>query len=595
VIYIYHMAELAIPFITLVGLYVISRHNKEEEHFTNISDTTQEMNNDNNSIPINYPINKPALSDIAENYIDSNQTTDKYYDKTIFEKVEQNNPKDSVGGSIQTSTSLTGNPINKKDFKHNNMVPFFGARLKGAGPSANIAESQLDNMQGSGSQHRVKIEQAPLFKPQENLSWTNGMPSTSEFMLSRQVPGSKMNNVKPWDEQRVAPGLGQGYTTTGSGSGYNAAVEDRSAWMPKTVDELRVDTNPKESYELQGHQGPAAYYNKEPGNINTIGRIEKNRPDTDYELGPERWFTTTGIEKGQTVRSDQIIQHTNRPDYSQTDYFGAGGKDGQATYINSHINNTTKQQLSGPSIAPPTGKAAATNNDYGNGSYISLSNNRSSTRQPEKFGPAQGLVKALTAPLMDMLRPSRKENVIGSLRPSGNVQLSQGGTQPIYNPGDRTRTTVREQTEKGNHNQNIQNQKDGAYVVAQQQSVSQERDSTNIQYIGNAARSDQAMSQYSAYNQRNNPNKTFANRPSQGNIATFNSNLNVKLKTDEDIVNTRALASSTSVIAIPSIDTFGNINMPQYRNDSQGTDRISPDILTAFKNNPYTHSLNSWA
>lgn len=589
------MAELAIPFITMLGLYVISKHNNNEEQFTNIGDTKQQALKSYNPIHINYPINKPVLLENNDNYINANQTTDKYFKSSIIEKVEQNNPKDSVGGSIRSSTSLTGEPINKKNFKHNNMVPFFGARIKGSGPSADIAETQLDNMQGSGSQHRVKIEQAPLFKPQANISWANGMPSTTEFMLSRQVPGSKMNNAKPWDEQRIAPGLGQGYTTTGSGSGYNAAIEEREAWLPKTVDQLRVDTNPKATFGLQGHQGPATYYNKEPGNINTIGRIEKNRPDTDYEVGPERWFTTTGLEKGQTVRSDQIIQHTNRPDYSQTNYFGVGGKDNQTSYINTHVNTSNKQQLNGPGIAAPSGKASATNNDYGNGSYISLSNNRSSTKQPEKFGPAEGLIKALTAPVFDMLRPSRKENVIGSVRPSGNVQLSQGGTQPIYNPGDRTRTTVREQTEKGNNNQNVQNQKDGAYIVSQHQSVSQERDSTNIQYIGNATRADQAMSQYAAYNQRNNPNKTFDNRPSQGNISTFNSNLNAKLKPDDDIVNNRVLSASSNVVAIPSLDTYGNINMPQYRNDTQGTERINPDLLTAFKSNPYTHSLNSWA
>ena len=31
------------------------------------------------------------------------------------------------------------------------------------------------------------------------------------------------------------------------------------------------------------------------------------------------------------------------------------------------------------------------------------------------------LVNALTAPLMDVLRPSRKENVIGNMRPMGNA------------------------------------------------------------------------------------------------------------------------------------------------------------------------------
>jgi len=68
----------------------------------------------------------------------------------------------------------------------------------------------MDHMQGSGSQHKHKTEQAPLFKPQTNMSWANGMPSTTEFMLSREVPSNRINNVKPWDEVKVAPGLGQG-------------------------------------------------------------------------------------------------------------------------------------------------------------------------------------------------------------------------------------------------------------------------------------------------------------------------------------------------------------------------------------------------
>ena len=43
------------------------------------------------------------------------------------------------------------------------------------------------------------------------------------------------------------------------------------------------------------------------------------------------------------------------------------------------------------------------------------------------------------------------------------------------------------------------------------------------------------------------------------------------------------------------MDTYGKINTPQYYDQCQGCERISPDILTAFKKNPYTQSLQSWA
>ena len=45
---------------------------------------------------------------------------------------------------------------------------------------------------------------------------------------------------------------------------------------------------------------------------------------------------------------------------------------------------------------------------------------------------------------------------------------------------------------------------------------------------------------------------------------------------------------------IPSTQTYGKMNVPQYNNGKE-MERIEPDILTAFKDNPYTQSLQSWA
>ena len=45
---------------------------------------------------------------------------------------------------------------------------------------------------------------------------------------------------------------------------------------------------------------------------------------------------------------------------------------------------------------------------------------------------------------------------------------------------------------------------------------------------------------------------------------------------------------------IPSMETYGKINMPQYYDNCQDCERINPDILTTFKENPYTKSLGSY-
>ena len=50
-----------------------------------------------------------------------------------------------------------------------------------------------------------------------------------------------MNNTKPWEEIRVAPGLNQGYTSKGS-SGFNSGMEVRDETQ---YDDLRTKTTKK--------------------------------------------------------------------------------------------------------------------------------------------------------------------------------------------------------------------------------------------------------------------------------------------------------------------------------------------------------------
>ena len=54
-------------------------------------------------------------------------------------------------------------------------------------------------------------------------------------------------------------------------------------------------------------------------------------------------------------------------------------------------------------------------------------------------------------------------------------------------------------------------------------------------------------------------------------------------------------APSAAPQFIPSAETYGKMNAPQYYDECKNCDRIAPDILTAFKDNPYTQSLQSWA
>ena len=87
------------------------------------------------------------------------------------------------------------------------MVPFFGSKVTQRTVGLNGNESILDSYSGSGSQIIHKREQAPLFKPQKNMTYANGAPSYTDFLQSRVNPSMRMANVKPWEEVRVCPGL----------------------------------------------------------------------------------------------------------------------------------------------------------------------------------------------------------------------------------------------------------------------------------------------------------------------------------------------------------------------------------------------------
>ena len=583
------MAEIAIPLIALGGMYVISNQ-KNKNKDNNV------MKTPSNVIPWQAETVPYSNSLLNTNL---NQTTDKFFSKNIVQQIEAENPTDSVGGGSKTQISLTGAPINKDNFKHNNMVPFFGAKIKGATLSANSSESILDNLQGQGSQQFRKREEAPLFKPHNNLSHANGAPNYSDFMQSRINPSLRMNNIKPWEEEKVAPGLGQGYGTSGNG-GFNSGMGVRDAWLPKTVNELRVDTNPKMTYSFKGHEGPATSIIKESGTIATQGKVEKYLPDTYYTVGPERWFTTTGLEKAQTARGIEILQDVNRTTTS-SEYYGIG-KDGEATYAKGEYSDPKRPCLPPNDImaASALGKHSPSTNDHGNGSYKILHNNRSTTKHQKDYGTAHGIIRSAIAPLLDIMRPSRKENVIGNLRPNGNANTNVSSL-PIYNPADRTRTTIREMTgdKLDNNHLNVECQGKDAYLVSKHQPVEVQRDTTNSSYIGNAGpATDTAVQSYaSAYNQRNNVNKTYINRPNHGQISTFNNEQNIHIdKRDMDRNNNRMwVVSGGAVSAIPSIETHGNIHSPHYKDHSYGCERINPDILSAFKENPYTQSLQSWA
>jgi len=626
------MAEVAIPVIALGVMYLINNpkaDNEENEHgehgehtkynnfatvkregFDNVSAPQQRKlvegsvrTHQPTSPPINYP--KPTYSELTKNtkyYPAPNAATDRYYRQEVYENKVTSSSDPTNSTFFQ---SLTGGDVQKCDMKHNNMVPFFGSKVTQRTTGFNGNESVLDQLQGQGSQYVRKQAQAPLFKPQKNMEWSNGMPNMSDFIQSRMNPSRNISNTKPWQEIRVGPGLNKGYTNEGSG-GFNSGMEARQTWKPKTVDQLRTVTNPKITFGLANHEGPAQAPNFVRG---VEGRIEKNRPDTFYVNSPDRWFTTTGQEKAQTVRSAQVLQSVNRPFTSQ-EYYGAsaGNQDGASLAGPAEQNFRKSRRPVLPAYNKYMGQAHnlswraggdGVQDDYGKDGYAALPNSRTTTRQANDFGAAGGWMRAITAPLLDMLRPSRKENVIGNMRPMGNAGGSYGVNETrVWNPSDRPKTTIKEQTIDNNYETQPYYNREGGYETTEYQPIENQRDTTNCPYINNAGATPSSVAgpvYNAAYNANLNPNKEIIS------VARTNTGTEPLLNTMQNI-SVGKIGSIQPVQMTPSmpkesacLNPYGEISGKNTREYSQDCIRNDPNMLTAFNNNPYSHSLSSVA
>ena len=588
--------ELAIPIIALGGLYYSSKQSSstDKQHskqgmITSTSEgfTSTLPNTDipNKNYPSEYPIENETLDKTSKlsttNTFDNNGVyTDKYF------KPEP--PQSTIKESF---TSMTGDKVSAEYFQHNNMTPFFGAKNRSNVLDAHSTEGVIDNYTGAGTQYITKSEQSPMFSPGENYHHPHGMPNENDFYQSRVNPSMRMANTKPFESVQVGPGLGLGATTEGSG-GFNSGMAIRDQWMPKTVDELRTVNNPRAGGQsLLGHEGPAA---STVQTLGTIGKMEKNRVERTWEMGPERYFTTTGVEKKQALHAIPVDRHVNRPDTSVS-YVGNAASQLPETYQTGEYMESKHMDLGEVplGIATLTGKQTGNNGEYERLAKTAYVNNRNT--EETYFGAFSGAVRSVVAPLLDELRPSRKENTIGTLRPYQNAHTSISSSY-LFNPNDKPDPTNRETTERNKYMPGVNsNQRGGAYETTDHRAPTQQRDTTSRNYVGNssAAEGTRGLRPYDAeYRQRNNDIKssTIKGHMVQGNMNIMNGDINMRNRQGE-IRNSRPLVETNGPRQYVGADHLGVQHGRQQYQSSIQMDRNSPEILDAFRKNPYTHPI----
>ena len=590
------MAEIAIPLLLFGSAYLYANSNESQED--NVEGNIENYTNIQNKTVPDYKLH----IDKDEHFLKYNNMGNfhqKYYTKegTALSDATINPIADNYNTpETQKFMGLDGKYINVDNVTHNNMTPYYSHKVGAVDVNNSINENVLDSYTGSGSQQYEKKESAPLFKPENNMQNVYGNQNVNDFLQSRVNPSLTMNNVKPWQEERVAPGLNMGYNSTGSDLGFNNGLDARDTWKPKTVDDLRVETNKKQSYSLDGHMGPAM----EPiQNRGVMGKMIKKQPDTFYVNSPDRYFTTTGAIKETTHRSEHLLPDENRESTAVSYYGVKGGGDIQSSYSNINIEESKKIALPAKPFINLTaeGQDPASGYGYGKNSYY-VSNNNRTTTNTGVIGNAYGNLYAnIVEPIVRNVRHTRKTNAIGNLRESGNVAVNYKG-QPLINRSDAPNVTNREMdsTKLDFNHLNVQRQTDGAQVSNHYQPVENQRATTNYTDFGNiGANQGEGIRLYNAaYKQQNNNNKIHVGRTNVGNMNLFNPYVNARQK-DEAPSTNRAPAVYVPQQYTPNKQIIGfQESAPQnYNNDS--VERMNPDLLSAFKNNPYTKPLNSVA
>ena len=329
-------------------------------------------------------------------------------------------------------------------------------------------------------------------------------------------------------------------------------------------------------------------------------RVEKQRPDTFFINTQDRWLTTTGDEKGQSLRPIQELGVIKRNDI-KNEYMGpAGAQDRNAPTAPENYEPSKRHEVLGGNVnhSKATGHGPYTDGDNFLRSHTNYENHRSTVKQSETIRSGfSGAIGAVIAPLMDIFKPTRKDETINNVRIYGEATCIVPKSY-VYNPRETTPTTLKETT-MYSPEFNINNQKESLYVNNYTAPGLTQRDTSSAEYFTAAGGYATAYGDrnYDAdYRQHNNDIKseTIYNRPNQGGMQLFNQEMHVQCKDDCDRFEGRVNPAFSRLSSMPpSVQTYGAIRAPQYYNECQMCDRIQPEILSAFRNNPYTHSLTT--
>jgi hypothetical protein len=395
------------------------------------------LNSMNNTVkPTKTQINKhetPSMTNIYDStYFATSDNIEKNRAAKVFEK--SNKEKSNVISRNHGVKSLTGEYISEDDFKHNNMIPFFGSHVKqNINENANI--NILENYTGVGNLQKNKCEVKTSTFADQMKDNIYGSTNQTDYYKDRIVGSTIRNNEFPLEQIRVGPGLNKGFASEGTG-GFQQ-FDTRDFAQDKNVDEMRVASKPKLTYE--GRVLPGSL---KSGLRGKIGEFAKNKVETFYEQDESMYLKTTGANLKPMEQPNFNMKMTNRNDTTK-EYQGIAYQN-SARQADPSVKPTNRQQLKEYGIrnAILSILGLGEKDDYGKSNVIVYNNERDITTTRTYQGNIQSLVKAIIAPIEDMIKITKKQEFVDNPREYG--QLSGHNKPTVYDPNDTTRTTIKQ-------------------------------------------------------------------------------------------------------------------------------------------------------
>ena len=157
------------------------------------------------------------------------------------EFVPINNENNEPNPPFITQTNIPNQQINT----HNNMEPFFGSSIKqNTAPTAN--RTTLEQFTGTQPVYAHKKETKRFFPLIKN-AFAVEQQNIENRDLTRYIPSSTYQNILPFEQIKVGPGLNQPPERLTTNIGFQETWRPENNGVFKDVNELRV--NPKLVYE----------------------------------------------------------------------------------------------------------------------------------------------------------------------------------------------------------------------------------------------------------------------------------------------------------------------------------------------------------